>query len=91
MMNWLKKVNPTQTNYTSHFIKKADYDTEIEKKMTLKRKCLTMRITTQEFNNLTTENLFAGLKQADLRSKNDIADLAKSYILMIIKTFQQRK
>ena len=80
MMNWLKKVNPTQTNYTSNFVKKADYDTEIEKKMTLKRKCLTVRITTQEFNNLTTENLVAGLKQADLTSKNDIADFAKRQI-----------
>lgn len=91
MMNWLKKVSPTQTNYTSNFVKKADYDTEIEKKMTLKRKCLTMRITTQEFNNLTTENLVAGLKQADLTSKNDIADLAKRQILMIKKNISTKK
>ena len=30
MVNWLKKVNATQTNLTSNLVKKADYDTEIK-------------------------------------------------------------
>ena len=34
-------------------------------------------ITTQEFNKLTVENFAARLKQANLASKNDIADFIK--------------
>ena len=34
-------------------------------------------ITTQEFNKLTVENFAAKLKQANLASKNDIADFIK--------------
>ena len=34
-------------------------------------------ITTQEFNKLTSENFTARLKQANLGSKNDIANFVK--------------
>ena len=49
--------------------------------MKLKRKLLIMimikRLTTSEFNKLKSEHFTARLKQADLASKNDIADFVK--------------
>ena len=35
-------------------------------------------ITTQEFNNLTSESFTARLKQANLASKNDISNFVKN-------------
>ena len=40
-------------------------------------------VTTQEFNKLTAETFTARLAQADLASKNDIADFVKRQILTI--------
>ena len=31
MMNWSKKVNTIQTTETTHLVKKADYNTKIDK------------------------------------------------------------
>ena len=39
-------------------------------------------ITTQEFNKLTSENFVARRKQANLASKNDIANFVKTQILI---------
>ena len=61
----------------SNLVKKADYNTkisEIENKITTDHyhdKC----VTTQEFNKLTSEYFTARLKQANLASKSDIANL----------------
>ena len=62
----------------SNLVRKTDYNTkisEIENKITDHDhdKC----ITTQEFNKLTSENVTARLRQANLASKNDIADFVK--------------
>ena len=39
-------------------------------------------ITTQEFNKLTSDNFNARIAQANLASKNDIANFVKRQILM---------
>ena len=54
--------------------KKADYNTkisEIENKITSDHDH-DKHITTQEFNKLTSENITAGLKQANLTCNNDL-------------------
>ena len=56
--------------------KKTDYNTKISE---IVNKITTdydhdKYITTQEFNNLTSENATAKLKQADLASKSDFAN-----------------
>ena len=56
--------------------KKTDYNTKISE---IVNKITTdydhdKYITTQEFNNLTSENVTAKLKQADLASKSDFAN-----------------
>ena len=68
----------------SNLVKKADYNTKIIK---IENKVTTDHdhnkyITTQEFNKLTSENFSASLAQANLASKNDIANFVKK-ILMI--------
>ena len=71
----VKKVNAIQTTDTSNLVKKIDYDTqisEIEKKLDYDDS--NKYITTQEFNNLTSENCEARLKQANLASKSYMAD-----------------
>ena len=40
-------------------------------------------ITTQKVNKLTSDNFTVRLRQSNLASKNDIADLKKRKILMI--------
>ena len=64
--------------------KKIDYNTkliEIEENITDHDH--NKYITTQEFNKLTSKNFAARLAQANLASKNDIADFVKKHILMI--------
>ena len=61
----------------SNLVKKIDYNTkisEIENKTTTDHD---KYITNQEFNRLTMENFTARLKQANLASKNDIANSIK--------------
>ena len=60
-------------------VKKNDYNTKISK---TENKIGSDHdhdkyITTQELNNLTSENFTARLKQANLASKNDIANFIK--------------
>ena len=58
--------------------KKADYDTKIgEIEKIILDHNYDKYIFTQEFNKLTSENFTARLKQANLASSNDIADIAK--------------
>ena len=62
----------------SNLVKKTDYNTkisEIEKKITDHDH--DKYITTPEFNQLTAENFAARLAQANLASKNDIANFIK--------------
>ena len=72
------KFNAIQTTDTSNLVKKSDYNTkinEIEKKITDHDH--DKYITTQEINELTSENFVTRLAQANLASKNDIAALVK--------------
>ena len=56
-------------------VKKTDYNTKIsESENKLPLIMITIYITTQEFNKLTSENFAVRLKQANLASKNDIAN-----------------
>ena len=60
-------------------VKKSDYNTkvsEIENKINVNHDH-DKYITTQEFNKLTSESFTERLKQANLASKNDIADFVK--------------
>ena len=78
------KVTNINTTDTSDLIKNTDYNTkinEIEKKIT--NHDHDKYITTQEFNKLTSDNFTARLAQANLASKNDIANFIKRQILMI--------
>ena len=64
----------------SNLVKNIDYNTkisEIEKKITDHNH--DKYITTPEFNKLTAENFAARLAQANLASKNDIANFVKKY------------
>ena len=71
-------VNPIQTTNTSNLVKKAEYNTKIAK---IENKIFDHNhdeyITTQEFNELTTENFTARLAQAKFETKADIADFVK--------------
>ena len=63
----------------SNLVKKTDYNTknsEIENKITTYHDH-DEYITTQEFNKLTLENTTGRLAQANLASKNDIANFIK--------------
>ena len=63
----------------SNLVKKTDYNTkicEIENKIATDHEH-DKYITTQEFNNLTSENFNGRLAQANLASKSDIANFLK--------------
>ena len=47
------------------------------KKLTITQKVVEFKITTQQFNKLTSENFTARLKQTNLASKNYITDFVK--------------
>ena len=75
IMNQLKKVNNIN-NGISNLVKKTDTKiNEIEKKITDHNH--DKQFTTQEFNKLTLENFAARLAQANLESKNDIANFVR--------------
>ena len=64
----------------SNLVKKTDYNIKISE---IENKIATDHdhdkyITTQEFNKLTAQNFTARLKQANLASKNDIANFVKN-------------
>ena len=68
----------------SNLVKKTDYNTkiwELENKITTDHDH-DKYITTQEFNRLTSENVTARLRQANLARKKDIANFVKKLILM---------
>ena len=68
----------------SNLVKITDYNTknnEIENKIAADHDH-DKYIITQEFNKLTSENFTARLKQANLASKNDIANFVKKTGLM---------
>ena len=74
----VKKGNNVNTTDTRDLVKKTDYNrkiNEIDKKTTDHDH--DKYITTQEFNELTSENVDARLVQAKLTGKNYIADFAK--------------
>ena len=59
-MNQLKKVNNINTTFTSDLVKKTDYNTKIDKiEKKINDHNLDKYITTQEFNQLTAENVTA--------------------------------
>ena len=76
MMNKFKKVNNIKTTDTSDLVKNADYNTKINE---IEKKIIDHDddeyITAQEFKKLTVDNFAARLKQANLASKNYIADI----------------
>ena len=75
IMNQLKKVNNIN-NGISNLVKKTDTKiNKIEKKITDHNH--DKQFTTQEFNKLTLENFAARLAQANLESKNDIANFVR--------------
>ena len=66
----VKKVNAIHTTDTSDLVKKADYNTKIdktEKKIPNRDKY----ITTKEFDKITAEHFAGRLKQAKLATKDD--------------------
>ena len=70
----------------SNLVKKSDYNTkicEIENNITTDHHH-DKYITTEEFNKLTAENFTAGLAQANLVKKNDIANIVKKIQVQII-------
>ena len=72
---FVKKVNNINTADTSDLVKKADYNTKInETEIKVTDHDHDNYITTQEFNKLTRDNFTARFAQANLASKNDIAD-----------------
>ena len=71
MINWLKKVNATQTIDTSDLVKKADYDTKIED-IEKKIPKLNKYITINDFNKFSGEIFDERLKQAKLATNNDV-------------------
>ena len=65
-----------------------NYNISITQKLVKLKKKITIDhnhkyITTQEFNKLRSEHFIARLKQANLASKNDIANLVKIQIFII--------
>ena len=79
----VKKVNDIETTDTSDLLKKAGYNSKsskIEKKIN-DHDHSNKNITTQEFNKLTSENFDARLKQANLTSKNEIADFVTNFVI----------
>ena len=82
----VKNFNVIQTTDTSDLVKRVAYYKKIKK---LKRKYLTMIniLLTGEINKLVKERFADRLKQANLASKNDMADFVKKadYIEKLIK------
>ena len=76
MMNKFKKVNNIKTTDTSDLVKNTDYNTKINE---IEKKIIDHDhgeyITAQELKKLTVDNFAARLKQANLASKNYIADI----------------
>ena len=72
----VKNFNVIQTTDTSDLVKRVAYYKKIKK---LKRKYLTMIniLLTGEINKLVKERFADRLKQANLASKNDMADFVK--------------
>ena len=60
----------------SNLVKKADYNIIIENKITTEQDH-NKYITTQDFNELTSEHFTARLKQANLESKSYIVNFVK--------------
>ena len=81
----IKKVNDIKTNDTSDLVEK-NWRTQALMKSKKKKKNTDhdhgIYITTQELNKLTADNFAARLKQANLASKNDIANFVKKDFLM---------
>ena len=80
----VKTVNAIQTTDFRELIKKSYYETKIgetEKKIADHDQC-NKYITTHEFNKLAADIFAVRLKQANLTSKNDIADFVKRHILV---------
>ena len=75
----VKKVHTIQATDTGNLVKKTDYDTKISEiiKTDTDNDHSNKYITTQEFNNLTTENFAARLKQANLTTKAGIDDFVE--------------
>ena len=79
MMNQLKRLILFRPSMPTIQSKKTDYDTkigEIDKKI-IDHDHNDKGITTQEFNQLKSENVAARLKQANLAIKFDIDDFGK--------------
>ena len=79
---FVKKVNAIQAIDTSDLVKKADNNTRIED---IEKKIINhdKYITKNEFNKLTKKNFIERLKQANLASKNDIADFVKKIQILM--------
>ena len=74
MMNQLKKLMLFVLLILLIQLKKLTITHKLKK---IKRKILIIIISTQEFNNLTSEDFAAILAQVSLASKNDISDFVK--------------
>ena len=59
-----------------NWVKKTDYNTKVSE-------IENNYVTAQPFDNLTSENFTATLKQTNFASKNDIANFVKRQILII--------
>ena len=72
----VKKVNAVRTADTSNLVKKTHYNTKF-KEIVAKIPAHDKYITTQEFDKLIADNFGARLEEANLATKNDIADFVK--------------
>ena len=63
----------------NNLVKKTDYNTKISETENKIATDHDKYITIQEFNKLAAENFTARLKQANLASKNDIANFVKRF------------
>ena len=88
---FVKKVNNISTTDTSNLIKKTDYNTKIsetENKTTIDH---FKYITTLQFNKLTSKKFSARLEQANLASKNFIANFVnKTYFDTKLKNLNKK-
>ena len=73
MMNWFKNSMLFRLVVLIRQLKKANYNTKIEKEIPDPDQC----IPTQEFNKLTADDFAERLKQVDLASKINIARFIK--------------
>ena len=72
----VKKVNAVRTADTSNLVKKTHFNTKF-KEVVAKIPAHDKYITTQEFDKLIADNFGARLEEANLATKNDIADFVK--------------